>query len=212
MPETSNGNEDLLAMPVAAFVEATAAKKSTPGGGSVAGVVGALGVALGEMALNFTRGKKKFAEHAETYDHLAARWVKAREMFARLVADDVAAFQSYQAAARMDDGPEKDEAMDLATAAAIDVPREAAKLALAVLQDFRQLADKCNPWLISDLVAGAALAEATCRLCDYNVRVNVKQVGDEQAAADLRSGSADDLARAVALREAIEAAAKEHLP
>jgi len=99
----------------------------------------------------------------------------------------------------------------VATAAAIAVPREAEKLALAVLGDLRELSSKCSPWLASDLVASAALAEATCRLSDYNVRINLGQVDDEAAASDLRAGSAGDLARAVALREEIESAVKGHL-
>jgi formiminotetrahydrofolate cyclodeaminase len=204
--------QDLLSMSVRDFAAATAAKQPTPGGGSVAGVVGALGVALGEMALAFTRGKKKFAEHEETYAHLAGRLGRARQMFQQLVGDDVAAFRNYQEAMRMEDSAAKAEAMQVATAAAIAVPREAAKLALAVLGDLRELADKCSPWLVSDLVAAAALAEATCRLSDYNVRINVGQVDDPAAAADLRKGSGDDVARAAVLREQIEAAVREHLP
>lgn len=205
-------DKDMLSMAVRDFVAAAAAKQPTPGGGSVAGVVGALAVALGEMALNFTKGKKKFARHAEFHEHLGDRLARAREMFQQLVADDVAAFRNYQEASRMDDSPEKDEAMQVAIAAAIDVPREATKLSLAVLSDLRELADKCSRWLVSDLVASAALAEVTCRLSDYNVRINVPSVSDKQGAADLRKGSADDLARATALREEIEAAVRKALP
>ena len=203
---------DLLSMPVRQFIAQTAAKVPTPGGGSVAGVVGALGVALGEMALNFTKGKKKYAEHAEAHAHVATRFDRAREMFQQLVGDDVAAFRNYQEASRMDDSPAKTEAMEVATAAAIAVPREAAKLALAVLADLLDLSGMCSPWLVSDLVASAVLAEATVRLSDYNVRINVTQVADKAAAADLHRGSADDVARAAALRQEIEAAVKEHLP
>ena len=205
-------DRDMLSMSVRDFVAATGAKQPTPGGGSVAGVVGALAVGLGEMALNFTKGKKKYAEHEEYYSHLSGRLARAREMFQQLVADDVAAFRNYQEASRMDDGPQKDEAMDIATAAAIDVPREAQKLALALLGDLRELAGKCSPWLISDLVASAALAEAACRLSDYNVRINLGNVKEQDAASDLRAGSAGDVAKAAAMREKIEAAAREHLP
>ena len=203
---------NLMAMPVTDFIAATAAKTPTPGGGSVAGAVGSIGVALGQMALVFTQGKKKFAEHEEYYTHLADRLAKAAGMFQDLVADDVQAYQLYQQANKQDDGPEKEEAVQLATAAAINVPREAAKLALAVLEDLKELGDKCNPYLITDLMASAALMAATARLCDYNVRVNIPSLTDQAAAADVKKASADDLAKAVALLDEIEAIGGKHLP
>lgn len=202
----------MLSMTVREFIAAAAAKTPTPGGGSVAGIVGALGVALGEMALNFTRGKKKYAQHEPSYQHLASRLARAREMFQQLVADDAAAYRNYQETSRMEPSPARAEAMQVAVAAAIDVPREATKLALAVLADLRDLTDKCSPYLVSDLAAGAALAEAACRLCDYNVRINLPQVSDAQAADDLRAASAGDLARAADLRRQIEQAVGAQLP
>ena len=204
--------KDLLSLSVREFAAAAAAKTPTPGGGSVAGAVGALAVALGEMALNFTRGKKKFAEHEEYYARLANRLARARGMFEDLVADDVAAYKLYQASSRQEDSPEKEEAVQLATAAAINVPREMAKLALAVLGEMQALADKVNPWLITDLMASAALAVAVVQLCDYNVRVNVPNLSDKPAAMEVKEASAADLAKAVALLEAVEQAGKEHLP
>jgi len=210
---TENGKQtDLLSMTVRQFVDAAAAKAPAPGGGSVAGVVGALAVALGEMALNFSIGKKKFANRADAHQRLLSRFGRAREMFQQLVADDIAAFTAYQDASRMPDGPEKDAAMDIATAAAIDVPREAAKLALAVLGDLEELAGMCNRYLISDLVAAAALCEAVTRLCDYNVRINAGNVSDPDEAEQLRSGSAADLAAAAECRRRIEESIKEVLP
>lgn len=199
-------NTDLLQGSVKEFIESVAAKTPTPGGGSVAGVVGALGVALSEMALNFTRGKKKFAEHEALYAAVAQRFAKARTMFADLMADDMEAFQLYQSSTRLPDGQEKDQAVQLATAAAIDVPREMAKLALAALADMRSLADKCNPYLVSDLVAGAALASAVVRLCDYNVRMNVPNVADRQAATEIALASRTDVARANNTLDEIEKA------
>ena len=205
-------NENLLDLSVRRFAAAAAARTPTPGGGSVAGVVGALGVALGEMTLNFTRGKKKFAEFAEYHEHLSVRLEHARGMFQDLVADDVQAYQLYQAAQRHDDGPAKDEAVQLAVAAAIDVPREVAKLALAVLADLKDLGGKCNTWLITDLLAAAVLSVATVRLSDYNVRINVPSVSDKTAAAEIHASSAADLTKAQDLLKDIESAAKAFLP
>lgn len=204
--------EDVLATSVRDFVAAAAAKTPTPGGGSVAGVVGALAAALGEMALNFTRGKKKYAEHEQYYRRVHRRLEMSRGMFEDLVADDIAAYKLYQSTSKMDDSPEKAEAMELATAAAISVPREAAKVALALMKDLKELGPRSNPWLITDLLASAALAVAVVRLCDYNVRINVPNLADKEAAADIKEASAADLAKAGSLLAEIEQAAKEHLP
>jgi len=202
---------DILGRSVRDFAAATAAKTPTPGGGSVAGAVGMLGTALGEMALAFTRGKKKFAEHEAYYEHLAGRLLHARTMFADLVEDDMAAYSLYQEAQKQPDGPAKEEAVQVAVAAAINVPREAAKLALALLGDLRELEDKVNPWLITDLMASAVLAAAVTRLSDYNVRINVPQVADKAQADEIRQGSAADCARAYQILDEIEQAAREHL-
>lgn len=203
--------EELLSRSVREFVAATADKTPTPGGGSVAGVVGALAAALGEMSLNFTRGKKKYAEHEPFYAHLGARLSHMRDMFAALVSDDVAAYTYYQETSKLPDGPEKIEAVQTATAAAIQVPVEMTKLSLALLEDLRSLCDKCNPWLISDLVAAAVLAVATARLSNYNVRINVPNLTDKEAAADIRATSMADVARAQAMFEEIEKASVAHL-
>lgn len=204
--------KDYLAKPVREFIAETAARSPTPGGGSVAGVVGALAAALGEMSLNFTRGKKKFAVHEEHYARLAQRLARVRGMFEDLVADDVTAYSLYQKATSLPDGPEKDEAAQLALAAAIDVPREAAKLAVALLGDLQDLADKCSRWLASDLLAAGALAVATVRLCDYNVRINAPALADAEQIAELRESSAGDVRQAVRIHGEMERQLRESLP
>ena len=52
---------DPLAMSVREFLSATAAKTPTPGGGSVAALVAAIGASLAQMALGFSVGKKALA-------------------------------------------------------------------------------------------------------------------------------------------------------
>ncbi len=164
------------------------------------------------MTLNFTQGKKKFAEHEEYYAKLGSRFGKARAMFQDLVADDIQAYQLYQAANRLEDGPDKESAVQLATAAAIDVPREVTKLALSLLEDLAKFGGKCNTWLITDLLAAATLAVATVRLSDYNVRINVPSVADKSAGAEIHKSSADDLKKAQCLLDEIEQAAGKYLP
>ena len=132
-------------------------------------------------------------------------------MFAQLVDDDVAAYKLYQASSKLDDGPEKDEQVQLATAAAINVPREVTKLALAVMADMKELAGKCNTWLITDLMASATLCAAAARLSDYNVRINLPSVADADQAKELGASSTADLAKAGELLDEIEAAGLKFL-
>ena len=206
---TGEKREDLLALPVREFISRTAAKTPTPGGGSVAGLVGALAVALAEMSLNFTKGKKKFAAHEDFYAALAEQLTGLRARFEQLIADDIAAYEQYQHAAAMPEGdPGRAAAQAQALAAAIEVPRRAATAALQLLEVLRAFADKCNPYLISDLVAGASLAVATLRMSDYNVRINVRQLPDASAADHFRTASAHEVQHGAALRDEIERLAR----
>ncbi len=202
--------DELTRMTVKDFTAATAGKMPIPGGGSVAGVVGALATALGEMTLAFTRGKKKFAAHAAAHDALAVRLARARGMFSDLTADDAAGYLLYQEANRCQDET-KDAKMQTALAAAINVPREMTALSISVLEALVELGANCNQYLLSDLGAAAALAEATVHLCDLNVRVNANSLPDAQAAGELRQVAKRDCRRAGELRRAVDAIVAEHL-
>jgi len=208
----ANEEKDLLALSVRDFASATADRTPTPGGGSVAGVVAAMAAALAEMSLKFTQGKKKFAEHEQYYSHLLPRLERARKMFEQLVHDDVAAYTLYQQSTRLADGPEKDQAVAIATAAAIDVPRELAKTALALLEDLESFAGRCSQMLISDLAAAGALAAACVRLCDYNVRVNTPHLSDRRAAVEINQASREDVRRASRMLEMLELAIAGIMP
>ncbi|MFP4105390.1 MAG: cyclodeaminase/cyclohydrolase family protein [Phycisphaerae bacterium] len=198
-------NENPLFLNVLDFTAAVAAKSPTPGGGSVAGAVGALGTALGHMSLNFTLGKKKYAEHQEYLEHLAQRLNKSREMMERLVVEDMEAFKLYQETSSLPEGPEKAARMDTATAAAVNVPRELCKISLAVLEDFAVMSDgRCNRWLITDLMAGAALLSAVCSMCHYNVMVNTGSMSDKDTARELLQSSQNDVDKAKDLFQTVE--------
>ena len=186
--------------------------RNEPGGGSVAGVVGALGVALGRMTLNFSKGKKSLAEHEPYYAELDQRLEDACRTMVELVSSDIAAYQAYQQANRLPDGDDKTRAVAEATATAIDVPRRTTQAALALLVDMKELAGKCNKWLITDLLAAGALAVAAATLSDYNVRINLPNLPDQARADEIRKASRDDLDRARAIQAETEEATREMLP
>jgi len=203
---------DILQNTVEEFITATGAKTPTPGGGSVAGVVGALGAALGQMTLNFSMGKKSLIEHEPYYAELQQRLEGARSTLVELVSADIAAYQTYQQATRLPDGDDKTLAVEEATIAAINVPRRTTQTALGLLVDMKELAGKCNKWLITDLLAAGALAVAAATLSDYNVRINLPNLTDTARADEIRQASSDDLARARSIHAETEEATREMLP
>lgn len=202
-PSKSPQPGELWSLSVKDFVAATAGKTPIPGGGSVAGVVGGLATALAEMCVVFTRGKKQFAEHEAELASLAGQLERARAMYEALTSDDASAYTLYQEANRCTDET-KAQQQAVALAAAIDVPRQMTALTMRLMDDLAAISTKCNQYLLSDLAAAAALAEAVVKLCDYNVRTNARFMPDAAAAGELKQASARDCARAAALRQQVE--------
>src|SRR5207253_1514454 len=73
----SKGSEDktsrpasssLLADIVRPFINRIASAEAMPGGGSVAAMAGAMGAALGQMAIRITKEKKNYLQHADRYN------------------------------------------------------------------------------------------------------------------------------------------------
>ncbi len=203
---TADPAPDMRQVPLADFIEQAAARSSTPGGGSVAAVVGALGAGMLAMAVNFTRGGAKFKDVAELMDASADELARARAMFLELMNEDMAAFEQWQSAWRMDKSdPARAEALKLATATAIAVPQETASLALTVLQKIAQLADKVNPRLLSDVGVAAVLAEAALRAAHYNIRVNLASMDSPNDEAELRAEMAGQTQKARGLLSQVDA-------
>ncbi|MCH8804981.1 MAG: cyclodeaminase/cyclohydrolase family protein [Planctomycetes bacterium] len=67
---------------VGEFLDRLASDRPTPGGGSVAALVGASGAALGRMAAALTLGKPRFADVAERVAHCARRLERIDRLFA----------------------------------------------------------------------------------------------------------------------------------
>lgn len=77
---------------VSSFLEQLSSKSPTPGGGGAAGLGGAVGTALGEMVVNLTLGKKKYAEVEEEMQSILQSLSQIREEFMRLADEDAAVF------------------------------------------------------------------------------------------------------------------------
>jgi formiminotetrahydrofolate cyclodeaminase len=170
------------------YLDEVAAGTPAPGGGSVTAVVGALAAALGEMVINLTLGREKYADAEASLRPARDRLTALRSSLLDAAAADEAAYQSYRDAAslpRTSDGEKtaRKDAMQRALIAATDVPLAAARSAREVAEILQSVAREGNPHVRSDAALGALLAEAALRGALLNVRGNAAMLEDRELAA-----------------------------
>src|SRR3954451_24139090 len=161
------------------FLDATAAKRPAPGGGSVTALGGALASAIGEMVLAYSVGKKDLAEQEPALKSAIEELRRARAVMLELMVEDQGAFAALSAARKQcKDQGDRDPAFAAALLACIRVPQAIGATASAILDLCGELAPKVNKFLLSDLAVCAELSMAAVRCAAYNVRVNLSDVSD----------------------------------
>lgn len=170
----------LESMTVDDLLSAIGARTPTPGGGAVASLTAAIGIALARMVLGYSEGKKKLAEHAVLHAEAAAALDTLRADAIALATADAEAY------ARLNDLwklPEDDERRRRdfpdAVRAAIEAPHRIAECGLDTLRLLERLVGRTNRMLASDLAIAAILAEAAVRAAVWNVRINLPSLADE---------------------------------
>jgi len=174
----------------------------TPGGGSVAALMGAFGCALGEMVVSLTVGKEKFKSVEAELAPFAAQFRALQVEFVSLGAEDAKSYEGVLTARRLpkSDSAEssaRDAAIQVATAVAADVPLRTAFLAIEALSMLHILAQKGNPNVATDAGAGALACHAAALGAALNVRVNAlsivsqaerEKLLEQSRAAELQAG------------------------
>lgn len=181
-----------LEEPLRAYTEALASGAPTPGGGSAAALVGALGAALNSMVANFTLGREKFAAVEEDVRRLLAESERLRAELERLTQADTEAYGRVAAAQKM---PRETDEQKAARAAAVqealkaaaEVPRAAVRAAHGVLKASAELVEKGNPNLITDVGVAAKFAVAAMECAWLNVQINLAYIRDQQYSAGCRA-------------------------
>jgi len=162
------------------FLDASAARQPTPGGGSVTALAGALAASMGEMVVNYSLGKKDLEAYADELKPALAEYHSARGMLMQLMVEDQEAYAALTAARRLpESAADRAAQMSSALAACIRVPEAMAATAAAVLELCDRIVNFVNPWLLSDLAVCADLSMAAIRCAVYNVRANLPSIPDE---------------------------------
>lgn len=176
-----SSEKDYLALPLRSFLDDLAAKTPTPGGGSVAALVGALATSQARMVLEYSVGRSD-DEKGQLKD-LLEELQRGQDMFGQLMTEDMAAYERYSAARKSDDPAEQRRAV----ATAVTVPMEVVVLASAIVARIDELKNLVNRNLYSDWQVASVLAFAAARSAALSVRVNLPDLPDRAEAERLEN-------------------------
>jgi formiminotetrahydrofolate cyclodeaminase len=203
-------------MTIADFLEALAAKQSTPGGGGAAALTGSQAAALLCMVANFTVGAKKYAAVEEEMKGYLAQAEAMRVRLLALADEDVAAFQGVTACYAMP--KESDEEKAARTAAlqaalkeAARVPFATAEAAVTVMKLARPVAEKGNSNVVSDAAVSLYLADAALYAAIVNVNINLKFIKSSEFVEEYSAGCNRLLAEGTAALDEGKAACRQVL-
>ena len=176
------------------FLDDLASGNPTPGGGSAAAVMGAMGAALVSMVCNVTIGKKGYEAVEAEMRSVLSESERVRRRLTAMVAEDIAAFDSILAAYKRPKATEEDKA---ARAAAIqaglrratEVPLDCAHVCAEVIALSRRASECGYLNVISDGGVGVLAGFTALRSAALNVYINAPALKDrafaERATAEL---------------------------
>jgi len=176
---------------IGAYLDAVASREPAPGGGSVAGVVAALGAALGEMVVRLSEGKAAYAGAMPALEEARSRLSDASAAALAAAAADEAAYARYRAASDLPKGSDEERdaraaAVQAALVEATETPLRLCRACLAMLDGLAVVAAQGNRHALSDARLGAYLADAAVRGALLNVRGNAAMLKDDAVASGYR--------------------------
>jgi methenyltetrahydrofolate cyclohydrolase len=195
----------------AAFLDALASGQSTPGGGGAAALTASQAAALISMVINFTVGKKKYADvEAEMLGYLAQTEMLRRELLAEVDAD-AAAFMAVSDTYGMPKDTDAEKAartaaMQKALKHAAAVPYGVAEKCLTIMRLAEPVGGKGNSNVVSDAASALYLAYGALKCALVNVNINLKFIKDEAFVAEWSATSAGMQAEADVAYAAAKAA------
>lgn len=185
--EERKNRKRLIDMTCAGFAEETASESPAPGGGSISAYMGALAAALGTMVANLSSHKAGWDDRWEYFSNWAEKGMAVMNELLTLVDEDTAAFNKIMNVFGMPKGTAeekvaREEAMEVATLYATEVPLRTMKAALKSFDIVRAMAQDGNPNSVSDAGVGALAARSAVMGACLNVKINAAGLKDRSKA------------------------------
>jgi formiminotetrahydrofolate cyclodeaminase len=170
------------------FTALLASRAPVPGGGGAAALVGAVGIALGNMVGSLTLGKKAYAGVEGDIIALNGKAETLRRKLLALVEADAAAFEPLARAYGIPkDAEGRDGIMEAALDTATAVPMEIMRGVCEALETVEQYAAKGSALAVSDAGCAAAVCGAALRSAALNVFINTKSMKDREKAGRIEA-------------------------
>ncbi|HME38343.1 MAG TPA: cyclodeaminase/cyclohydrolase family protein [Steroidobacteraceae bacterium] len=177
------------------FLDDLASGNPTPGGGSAAAIMGAMGAALVSMVCNVTIGKKGYEGVEAEMKAVRSESERVRRRLTDMVAEDIAAFDSIMAAYKMpkvsdDDKERRATAIQAGLRRATEAPLDCARVCAEVIALSRRASEHGYLNVISDGGVGVLAGFTGLRSAALNVYINAPALKDrafaERATSELK--------------------------
>ena len=177
--------KSLVKMDLRQFCNETLSDSPAPGGGSVAALMGALGVSLGGMVANLSAGKRGWDDKLKYFSDWAVKSQQLKDELLFLVDEDTAAFSKVMDAFALpkesaEEKAARSAAIQGASKYAAEIPLRVMETAFKSYQILAEMADKGNPASISDVGVGLLATRACIEGAALNVRINLAGLKDEK--------------------------------
>lgn len=168
------------------FVEVLASDVPAPGGGGAAALVGAIGIALGNMVGSLTLGRKKYAHVQEEILQLKEKCDRLQgQLLDQVEGDELGFLPLARAYAIPKDDPQREEVLERTSIEACRVPLKVMELCCEAIECLAVFAEKGSRLAVSDAGCGAACCKAAMQAASISVFVNTKSLKDREVAAQL---------------------------
>lgn len=169
------------------FLDELASKQATPGGGSVAAIMGAQSAALTSMVCNLTIGKPQYAEVEEQMQALLKRSEALREKLTAMIKADVDVFDKLMASYGLAKDREEEKtkrSLQIQTILkeATLIPLECAKACAEAIELSRIATEKGNTAVVSDAGVAVMAGYSGLKSAALNVYINVGSIKDRDFA------------------------------
>jgi len=179
-----------------------------PGGGGASALVGAVGVALGNMVGSLTLGKLKYASVEEEIIGLKMKSDRLQKELLELVEKDATVFEPLAKAYGLPKGTEaeiseKAVIMEETLKNACSVPLEIMRKSCEGIMLQSEFADKGNTLALSDAGVGALFCKAALQGASLNVYINTKGMKDRIFAENINNEATGMLSQYTVLADEI---------